>query len=451
MERRRGVRVAWLGLAGLLAGLLCARGAWSQPHLAQLPPVARFTAHDRLLVLAPHCDDETLATGGLIQQARAAGAAVQVVIVTNGDGFRTAAVPAGAPPKTRATPEEYLRLGRTRQRESLAGLAKLGVEARQVVFLGYPDGGLVRLWLEYWADPQRYPSTATQAREVPYPRSLRPGAPYNARAVLTDLETILRRFQPTVMALPHPGDRHSDHWTTYCFGTAALYEVGQLERVRTLHYLVHRRGWSEPPRSEETSVQAPPDQLDPWQALPLTADQQARQRAAFACYPSQLTVLRNFMQQFLGPVELFASVSPRPLPNAPQVVWVAAHGADPAPVIPAPPAGGGPATHFGPIWANLSEGKLTLLVQLSEAAAEGVSYRVYLHPLAKGRVGPPQGYVLDPRHPRAGVQVRVSGKRLEVKLPWRPEYAGALLAAEARVPGAPPDRTRWVLLRTRAA
>ena len=39
---------------------------------------------DRLLVFAPHCDDEALGAAGLMRQARAAKATVHVVIITNG-------------------------------------------------------------------------------------------------------------------------------------------------------------------------------------------------------------------------------------------------------------------------------------------------------------------------------------------------------------------------------
>ncbi|MDN5925258.1 MAG: PIG-L family deacetylase, partial [Xanthomonadales bacterium] len=37
------------------------------------------------MVIAPHPDDESLATGGLLQQALAGTAAVKVVLVTDGD------------------------------------------------------------------------------------------------------------------------------------------------------------------------------------------------------------------------------------------------------------------------------------------------------------------------------------------------------------------------------
>src|SRR5258708_6499796 len=44
-----------------------------------------ITSRDRVLVLAPHPDDESLGAGGLIQKAVAAHARVRVVIATNGE------------------------------------------------------------------------------------------------------------------------------------------------------------------------------------------------------------------------------------------------------------------------------------------------------------------------------------------------------------------------------
>ena len=40
---------------------------------------------DRVLILAPHPDDETIGTAGVLQQAKKAGAQVKVVCFTNGD------------------------------------------------------------------------------------------------------------------------------------------------------------------------------------------------------------------------------------------------------------------------------------------------------------------------------------------------------------------------------
>ena len=48
-------------------------------------PELTLADNDRILVLAPHPDDEVLATGGLVQQALAKGLPVKVVFLTNGD------------------------------------------------------------------------------------------------------------------------------------------------------------------------------------------------------------------------------------------------------------------------------------------------------------------------------------------------------------------------------
>lgn len=53
-------------------------------------PVLALDGDHRLLVLAPHCDDEVVAAGGLIQAALREGMDVHVVIATAGDAYRRA-------------------------------------------------------------------------------------------------------------------------------------------------------------------------------------------------------------------------------------------------------------------------------------------------------------------------------------------------------------------------
>src|SRR5580700_8463005 len=52
----------------------------------KLPQLQHPDSSTRLMVFAPHCDDETLGCAGLIQQTMAAGGHVETVIITNGDG-----------------------------------------------------------------------------------------------------------------------------------------------------------------------------------------------------------------------------------------------------------------------------------------------------------------------------------------------------------------------------
>jgi LmbE family N-acetylglucosaminyl deacetylase len=85
----------------------------------------------RLVVVAAHPDDETLAAGGYVRAAHAAGCAVEIVIATDGEG----AFPD-------ATAADRAALGRTRRRELEDALGVLGAEDVPVHWLGLPDSGL---------------------------------------------------------------------------------------------------------------------------------------------------------------------------------------------------------------------------------------------------------------------------------------------------------------------
>ncbi|WP_293727933.1 PIG-L family deacetylase [uncultured Phascolarctobacterium sp.] len=72
----------------------------------------------KILILVPHEDDEINLMGGLLPLLVELGAEVQVCFLTNGDFAAHAAV---------------------RLQEALASLECLGIDRRQVYFLGYPD------------------------------------------------------------------------------------------------------------------------------------------------------------------------------------------------------------------------------------------------------------------------------------------------------------------------
>ncbi len=98
----------------------------------------------RVMVFAPHPDDETLATGGLLQQIVAAGGAARVIFATDGDNN---------PWPQRVIEHRWqleaadrARWGARRRAEALAALACLGVSANHTRFLGYPDQGLTAHW-----------------------------------------------------------------------------------------------------------------------------------------------------------------------------------------------------------------------------------------------------------------------------------------------------------------
>ncbi|MFZ4289439.1 PIG-L deacetylase family protein [Variovorax sp. HJSM1_2] len=86
-------------------------------------------ADQRLVVLAPHPDDEVLACGGLLASHAARGGACLVLAVTDGEASH-----AGS---KKFSPHA---LAQARRAESSRGLVVLGVSPTAVVRLGLPDG-----------------------------------------------------------------------------------------------------------------------------------------------------------------------------------------------------------------------------------------------------------------------------------------------------------------------
>ena len=96
----------------------------------------QINKEDRILVFAPHPDDETIGTGGLIQKALEAGAKVKVVCYTNGDNNELAFIVY----EKRLTfrKREFLHMGEVRSKETIAAMGSLGVSPDNITFLGYP-------------------------------------------------------------------------------------------------------------------------------------------------------------------------------------------------------------------------------------------------------------------------------------------------------------------------
>jgi hypothetical protein len=153
LKRRNFFRpIVWVLL--LLGGLVLLGFDLSYSRVArasakQLADLTFTNGQERILVVSPHPDDEVLAAGGLIAQARAKGNSVHVVFVTSGDGFRRGVeVWRGDKPPE---PKDFLAYGEHRQEEARRALAVLGVEREAISFLGYPDGGLGKMWWDYWS------------------------------------------------------------------------------------------------------------------------------------------------------------------------------------------------------------------------------------------------------------------------------------------------------------
>jgi N-acetyl-1-D-myo-inositol-2-amino-2-deoxy-alpha-D-glucopyranoside deacetylase len=100
----------------------------------------------RLMIFAPHPDDEVLGCGIMLQRARAVAAATRVVYVT--DGENNPWPQRFLERKWRLDAQDRRRWGQLRRAECLASLRVLGHDSSCACFLGMPDQGLTSLLIK---------------------------------------------------------------------------------------------------------------------------------------------------------------------------------------------------------------------------------------------------------------------------------------------------------------
>lgn len=266
-------------------------------------------ASDRVLVLAPHPDDESLATAGMIRRAVEKKVPIRVVLMTTGDGYRRAVqVNFGV---FEPTAEDFRRLAVMRHQESLNAMKELGLTEENVIFLAYPDGGTNSMWERDW-DYDKLHTGLNGADHAPYPFAYEPNAPYCGANIVKDLTQIVADFKPTLILYPDPGDDNHDHWATGAFVEYVLDLTGY--QTRTATYLVHKGfDWPLPWAYAPNERLLPPSGLTgldaTWMEFPLTRREESRKRQAVAKYASQMRLMEPFLDSFVRTNELFAEYS----------------------------------------------------------------------------------------------------------------------------------------------
>jgi LmbE family N-acetylglucosaminyl deacetylase len=220
----------------------------------------------RIMVVAPHPDDETIVTGGLLQQAVDAGAAVRIVFITSGENN---------PWPQRVLEHRWhigekdrIRWGQLRRLEAIAALRTLGIVPDDTIFLGFPDQGITQLLLKN--DPQ----------------------------IIECLINEIRRWQPTFLVGPSSLDIHPDHSAAAVLMDIVLDRLNHCSRPKRVECLVHTREKKQ--RASECL------------SLPLTDRQQEIKRQAILCHVSQVNLQRRKLLAKAQSHEEFLCVSETP-------------------------------------------------------------------------------------------------------------------------------------------
>jgi len=372
----------WLiAFVGFTACLGFALGELTQSAQAQTWSEVTLKPKDRILILAPHPDDEVLGCGGIIQKARSMGLPLTVVFLTHGDSNQWSFLVSRKHPVW--TPKEVRQMGLTRQAEAIAATEILGLPASHLIFLGYPDYGTLDIWYSHWGDHPPLKSMLTRVSAVPYEKALRFGAAYKGEEVLQDLETVLRQFRPTKVFVSHPADSHPDHRAAYLFTRVALWDLEPEIAPELYPYLIHFKQWPRPQGDRSTELLEPPglfQQQISWQVYLLASEEIERKRLALKAHRTQYESSAHYLLSFIRPNELFGDFPVIPLPASTLEVSLSPESTDHPVEAPEELTDQERAAFVGleRRFARLEGADLVLSIELSRPLVEAVSTSVYI-------------------------------------------------------------------------
>ena len=380
----RNLLVAARGAALLLFGLgsIALQGCRSSAPADQRQwPAITLTPQDRILVLAPHPDDEVLGCGGIIQHAVTMGLPVRVVFLTYGDNNEWSFLIYRKRPVV--TPNAIRRMGLVRHDEALAAARVLGLSADQLTFLGYPDFGTLEIWERHWGEQPPFRSMLTRVAVVPYANALRPGAPYKGEEIVQDLTTVLREFRPTKVFVSHPGDHMPDHRALYLFARVALWDLESKMTPEFYPYLIHFKRWPRPKGYRPTAPLGPPALFQgdiAWASHLLNPNEVEHKRMAIRAHRSQYGSSAKYLLSFIRPNELFGDFPAVPLRLNPTTVPLVSNGHTAASVPPEELTDVERAAFVGveERSVRLDGGNLVLSIEFTRPLAQAVIASVYI-------------------------------------------------------------------------
>jgi LmbE family N-acetylglucosaminyl deacetylase len=230
--------------------------------------------------------------------------------MTNGDGF-----PEGVEKEDRIsnpTAKNYTRYGEERRLEAVKALTTLGLKEHDVIFLGFPDGGLSYLRLKFRAHPMAYRSPFTRKTHPPAFEIIVPRTDYCGEDLRREIERVISDFRPTLLAVTPPEDQHPDHNATYYFIKEALVRLNKKHanhKPMVLTFLIHYGQWPLDQGAGTGSRLNPPnnfpDQGKRWISFTLKPEEVETKRKAILQYHTQMLVMSRFLLGFARSNELF--------------------------------------------------------------------------------------------------------------------------------------------------
>ena len=276
---------------------------------------------ERLLVLAPHPDDETLSAAGLIHQVFEHGGTVRTVVVTAGDAYVEAIQQDTG--RRKLTKTDFLNYGEKRLEESRSAAKVLGNGFIHLDLFGFSDGAIYPMLVSHWGRTHPDRSGFTGYSHVPYIEAEDKGAAQDGELLRNELVEILRATKPTMIVFPDVMENDSDHAGLGMFALLAVsdwleHTIGPEPKPRLLAYLIHwQHDW--PPGS---GADKPQDVSNQPLFLPddlplrghtrvctnLSVPERNLKRYALAQYHTQQRAMGAFLSAFIHSNECFTEL-----------------------------------------------------------------------------------------------------------------------------------------------
>ena len=210
---------------------------------------------DKVLIFAPHPDDETLGTCGFMQKANIVGAKTAVVVVTDGNKRGKESI---------------------RKEEVIRAVDLCSKNEEQIYYLNFPDGKL-----------------------------------QNNQDLRDKIKNTFDDFKPTIVLTTDPSDTHSDHAAT---GNAIDEVISKLSNKPIVYdYLIHYHRYPRPEGLKTNDPLLPPatlvDGRHLWYKLTLTKEEENKKQEAVMSFDSQLgtPLLKGLMLSFIRTNEIYSA------------------------------------------------------------------------------------------------------------------------------------------------
>ncbi|MCS7265155.1 MAG: PIG-L family deacetylase [Armatimonadetes bacterium] len=248
-----------------------------------LKPLPLTSLGERVVILSPHPDDETLGCAGLIQRLLESGIFPFLIMVTNGDGFDASIHlklhEIQIKPKDR---EVYALM---RRRETITAMQILGLPPSQIEFLDFSERTIVSDWL-LEGDEKFVDAIAER----------------------------LAKIKPTAVVLPSRYDDHPVHAVTCSLVWAALFNLVSEKRIEqmplVLEFLIHYGEFPRPQGFHPSLNLLPPSELlltARWYQVSLSPKMRQKKWEALKAYGTQkLPLTWRFLKSFVRENEIFA-------------------------------------------------------------------------------------------------------------------------------------------------